>query len=72
MIQYTEEQTRAYIIEARDYFGSKTFMADPERIEQLSKFLGHLYLCCPEKLSMSVYGTLDELNRREMMLTLRF
>lgn len=63
---YNKEETIKYLSEAREHFGSREFMMQEERVEQLSKFLAHLYLYCPQELSEYVYGTLNELTMRDM------
>ena len=65
---YTEEETINYLKEARDFFGNKPFMLEEDRVDQLKKFLGHLFFYCPEKYSNSVLATLEELERRDIYM----
>ncbi len=62
---FTRQETIDYLNEARDNMGSREFMTNADRVDAMAKFLGTLYLYCPDDLRMIVYGTIDELMMRQ-------
>ncbi len=68
---FTQEQTFAYLSEARQNMGNIDFMSNPDRVDAMNKFLGALYLYCPDELKELVYATLHEVTLREGLLLFR-